>query len=112
VVAPASSDAERIRRRLETAMWTASSSCGRGSWLGRRGRRVVRRFPSVSGNAADVVPELVRRGFVPDMVTGQTSAHDTLNGYVPTAWPYERPLLCAQRPEDYTRRVVASIVDM
>ena len=35
------------------------------------------------GNAADVLPELVRRGVVPDLVTDQTSAHDPLNGYVP-----------------------------
>jgi urocanate hydratase len=35
------------------------------------------------GNAADVIPELVRRGVVPDLLTDQTSAHDPLNGYVP-----------------------------
>src|SRR5688572_28971604 len=35
------------------------------------------------GNAADLLPELVRRGVTPDVVTDQTSAHDTLNGYVP-----------------------------
>src|SRR5947209_18938723 len=35
------------------------------------------------GNAAEVYPELVRRGIIPDMVTDQTSAHDALNGYIP-----------------------------
>ncbi len=35
------------------------------------------------GNCADVLPELVRRGVVPDLLTDQTSAHDPLNGYVP-----------------------------
>ena len=35
------------------------------------------------GNCAEVLPELVRRGIVPDVVTDQTSAHDPLNGYVP-----------------------------
>src|SRR6266705_6618569 len=35
------------------------------------------------GNAADIYPELVRRGIMPDMVTDQTSAHDVLNGYIP-----------------------------
>ena len=35
------------------------------------------------GNCADVLPELVRRGVVPDILTDQTSAHDELNGYVP-----------------------------
>jgi urocanate hydratase len=38
------------------------------------------------GNAADVVPELVRRGITPDCVTDQTSAHDPLNGYLPQGW--------------------------
>ena len=38
------------------------------------------------GNAADVFPELVRRGVRPDMVTDQTSAHDPLNGYLPQGW--------------------------
>ncbi|MEP3891294.1 MAG: urocanate hydratase [Hellea sp.] len=38
------------------------------------------------GNAADVFPELVRRGIRPDMVTDQTSAHDPLNGYLPQGW--------------------------
>jgi urocanate hydratase len=40
----------------------------------------------VLGNAADVFPELVRRGVRPDAVTDQTSAHDPLNGYLPKGW--------------------------
>ncbi len=38
------------------------------------------------GNTAEIVPELVRRGVRPDMVTDQTSAHDPLNGYLPKGW--------------------------
>jgi urocanate hydratase len=38
------------------------------------------------GNAADVFPELVRRGANPDLVTDQTSAHDPINGYLPQGW--------------------------
>ncbi|RWO75411.1 MAG: urocanate hydratase [Mesorhizobium sp.] len=38
------------------------------------------------GNTADIVPELVRRGVHPDLVTDQTSAHDPLNGYLPKGW--------------------------
>jgi urocanate hydratase len=41
------------------------------------------------GNAADVLPELARRGVVPDLVTDQTSAHDLLNGYVPNGLSFE-----------------------
>ncbi|HEY1231429.1 MAG TPA: urocanate hydratase, partial [Ramlibacter sp.] len=41
------------------------------------------------GNAADVLPELVRRGVRPDAVTDQTSAHDPVNGYLPLGWTVE-----------------------
>ena len=41
---------------------------------------------AVPGNAADVFPELVRRGVLPDVVTDQTSAHDPGNGYLPAGW--------------------------
>lgn len=42
------------------------------------------------GNAADIFPELVRRGVRPDMVTDQTSAHDPVNGYLPRGWTVEQ----------------------
>lgn len=41
------------------------------------------------GNAADIFPELVKRGITPDVVTDQTSAHDPLNGYLPQGWTME-----------------------
>jgi urocanate hydratase len=40
----------------------------------------------ILGNAADVFPELIRRGVRPDVVTDQTSAHDPINGYLPKGW--------------------------
>ncbi len=63
------------------------------------------------GNAADILPELVRRGFIPDIVTDQTSAHDTLNGYVPQRTsPAEDVLALRQSdPQEYVRRAVRSI---
>jgi urocanate hydratase len=42
------------------------------------------------GNAAELLPELVRRGVRPDLVTDQTSAHDLVNGYLPAGWSIER----------------------
>ncbi|HUO08498.1 MAG TPA: urocanate hydratase [Phycisphaerae bacterium] len=42
------------------------------------------------GNAAEVLPEMVRRGIRPDMVTDQTSAHDPINGYLPKGWTLEQ----------------------
>ena len=57
------------------------------------------------GNAADVLPEILRRGIVPDVVTDQTSAHDALNGYVPGFMSYAEALaLRASNPDEYQRR--------
>ncbi|MGV3457568.1 urocanate hydratase [Sphingomonas sp.] len=42
------------------------------------------------GNAAEILPELVRRGIRPDMVTDQTSAHDPINGYLPAGWTLDQ----------------------
>lgn len=63
------------------------------------------------GNAADVLPELVKRGVIPDVVTDQTSAHDTLNGYVPSGLSLaEAAELRSAKPNEYIERSVASIV--
>ncbi len=57
------------------------------------------------GNCADVLPEMVRRGIVPDVLTDQTSAHDALNGYVPNEMTFAEALaLRASRPEEYIER--------
>src|SRR5512139_1524221 len=56
------------------------------------------------GNCAEVLPELVRRGFRPDLVTDQTSAHDPLGGYIPAGLSLEAAAeLRARDPEDYDR---------
>lgn len=63
------------------------------------------------GNAADVLPEIVRRGVVPDVVTDQTSAHDMLSGYVPAGMPLAEAIaLRASDPQEYVRRSTASAV--
>jgi len=62
------------------------------------------------GNAAEVLPELVKRGFVPDVVTDQTSAHDALNGYVPSGMPLDEALrLRRERPKEYVERAMESM---
>jgi urocanate hydratase len=64
------------------------------------------------GNAADIEPELARRGWQPDVVTDQTSAHDPLGGYVPGGIGLEEALeLRANDPDEYVRRAKASIAD-
>jgi len=56
------------------------------------------------GNAADILPEFVRRGITPDVVTDQTSAHDPLNGYIPRGYSVEEAAeLRARDPEGYIR---------
>jgi len=63
------------------------------------------------GNAADVLPTLVTQGIVPDVVTDQTSAHDTLNGYVPSGISLaEATALRAADPKRYVSLAVNSIV--
>jgi urocanate hydratase len=63
------------------------------------------------GNAAEVMPELVRRGVVPDVLTDQTPAHDTLNGYVPIQRSPGEDLDAVRRenPREYVRRARESI---
>ena len=64
----------------------------------------------VLGNAADLVPELLRRGFPADIVTDQTSAHDPLGGYVPDRMTLaEAAALRAQHPEAYIERARRSM---
>jgi len=87
-------DRARIRRRLDTkyvdtmtdnleeALALAVAAKNRGEPLSI----------ALLGNAADILPEFVRRGITPDVLTDQTSAHDELNGYVPHGMPYEDAL--------------------
>src|SRR6266576_88367 len=64
----------------------------------------------LAGNCADVIPELAKRGVVPDLLTDQTSAHDPLGGYVPNGMSLEAALeLRRQCPEDYQKRALAAI---
>ncbi len=62
------------------------------------------------GNCADILPEMVRRGIVPDILTDQTSAHDPLNGYVPAGLTLaEAAALRADNPDEYIKRSIGSM---
>jgi len=62
------------------------------------------------GNCADVLPEIVKRGIVPDILTDQTSAHDALNGYVPHGMSLDDALaLRRKNPEEYIDRAMQSM---
>ncbi len=106
-------DEHRIDKRLATGYCdrkTASLDEALG-WIAEA--RAERRALSVGlvGNAADVLPELARRGVTPDVLTDQTSAHDTLNGYVPNGMTLAAAAaLRKDDPKEYVRRSTAAIV--
>ena len=67
---------------------------------------------ALEANAADVLPELVRRGVVPDVVTDQTSAHDALDGYLPNRMTLADALsLRRADPDAYVRRSMAAMAE-
>jgi urocanate hydratase len=106
-------DPHRIERRLETAYVDVSAdSLDEALRLADEAMKAKKPLSiALLGNAADVYPELVRRGFTPDLVTDQTSAHDTLNGYVPNGMSLDEAVaLRSADPAEYVRRAVASIV--
>ncbi|MHB1909577.1 MAG: urocanate hydratase [Nitrososphaerales archaeon] len=79
-------DKDKIERRLRTRYCdTAASSINEALSMVRDAKREGRSLSiAVEGNASEVLPELAARGFVPDILTDQTSAHDPLNGYIPS----------------------------
>ncbi|MEO6294651.1 MAG: urocanate hydratase, partial [Candidatus Limnocylindria bacterium] len=72
----------------------------------------IGRSVALIANAAEVLPELARRGWRPEIVTDQTSAHDPLEGYVPAGLSLDDALaLRRSDPDDYVRRAKASMAD-
>ena len=105
-------DPERIERRLKTKYCDCrADSLDEALALAAQAQQEGRPLSiALLGNAAAIFPEFVRRGIIPDVVTDQTSAHDTLNGYVPHGMDLPAALqLRATDPEEYQRRARASI---
>jgi urocanate hydratase len=106
-------DPSRVQRRLETRyLDRATASLDEAlTWCEAAKRVGTALSVGLIGNCADVLPALARRGFIPDVVTDQTSAHDPLNGYIPTGLDVEQAAAVRRTaPEEYLRRAVASIV--
>jgi len=83
-------DQARIERRIKTRYldrWTADLDESL-KWVKDAIKRGEALSVGLLGNCADVLPELVRRGVTPDLLTDQTSAHDALHGYVPNGMSY------------------------
>jgi urocanate hydratase len=105
-------DPARVERRLATRYLDRSTTSVDEALRWCEDARRSRTMLSVGlvGNCADVHPELVRRGFVPDVVTDQTSAHDPLNGYVPAGLTLEAAAALRRTdPRAYVGRAMASI---
>ena len=107
-------DPQRIARRLATkyldeatdSLETALDRCAR--WTRER----VARSVGLCANAADVLPELVKRGVTPDVLTDQTSAHDALNGYVPNGMSLDEAVrLRTARPTEYIERSMSAMAE-
>ena len=106
-------DRARIERRLETRYLDEATDSLEDALARVRAAAAERRGLSVGllGNAADVVPELARRGEPFDLVTDQTAAHDPLIGYVPAGLSVEDAFrLRESDPGEYLRRARESIV--
>jgi urocanate hydratase len=106
-------DPARIEKRLATGYCDKMTGSLDEALRWIDGARREKRALSVGlvGNAADVLPELVRRGLTPDVVTDQTSAHDMLNGYVPAGMSLvDAADMRAANPAEYLRRSTASAV--
>ncbi len=105
-------DPSRIERRLETRYLDEATESLDDALARVRAAAAEGRALSVGllGNAADVVPELARRGEPFDLVTDQTAAHDPLTGYVPRGLSVaEADALRASDPDEYLRRAGESI---
>jgi urocanate hydratase len=97
-------DPTRIEKRLKTGYcdeisFDLDDALARLAEAQRQGRAIS---VGLAANCADVLPELVRRGFVPDVLTDQTSAHDPLNGYVPNGMSLDEAIrLRGENPGEY-----------
>ena len=107
-------DVTRIQRRLETRYLDVMTDSLDDAWDQLAEAKQAGEALSVGllGNCAEILPEIVRRGWEPDVVTDQTSAHDPLDGYVPVGVSVaDACKLRESDPDEYIGRVRESIAD-
>jgi len=105
-------DPHRVQRRLETRYLDRATTAIEEAlaWCADAKRHGRPLSVGLVGNCADVLPALLQRGFTPDVVTDQTSAHDPLNGYVPAGLSLaDAANLRRTSPNEYVQRARASI---
>ena len=105
-------DPERIQRRIATRYVDERAATLDAALARVEACRAAGEARSIAleGNAAEILPEIVRRGVLVDVVTDQTSAHDALNGYVPDGLSLgDATALRRVSPEEYVRRSTAAM---
>jgi urocanate hydratase len=105
-------DPARIKRRLETGYLDVMADRledGLILALGAKEKGIPKSI-GLLGNAAEIHPEIVKRGIVPDLVTDQTSAHDSLKGYIPAGMSLDEAIeLRGKDPQTYIQRAMESM---
>lgn len=112
VVIAVDADATRIQRRIDTRYCDVMVRDLDAAWKMATEAKNEGRALSIGlvGNAAEIFTEMVTRGLTPEFVTDQTSAHDPLNGYVPTGYELDDALaLRASDPDQYIRLAKSSM---
>ncbi|PGR85153.1 urocanate hydratase [Priestia megaterium] len=105
-------DRTRIEKRIETRYCdVVLESLDEAIKIAKEAKKEKKALSiGLVGNAAEVLPQMIKRGFIPDIVTDQTSAHDPLNGYLPIGLTLsEGETLRNQNPEEYVRKSKASM---
>ena len=105
-------DPARIERRMDTRYLDRSTADVEEAlaWADEARRAKSPLSIGLRGNAADLLPALLEKGFAPDVVTDQTSAHDLLDGYVPGGLPFEEATeLRRSDPDTYVKRSLESV---
>lgn len=105
-------DEDRIDRRIETRYTDIKVYSLKEAIELAEGAKRRKQALSIGllGNAAEILPDMLSLGFVPDVLTDQTSAHDPLNGYIPAGLTLEEAAkLRTEQPKEYVRLSKASI---
>jgi urocanate hydratase len=105
-------DPARVRRRIDTGYLDRLTTDLDNAWKMAVEARNKKQAISIGlvGNCADVLPEMVRHDWIPDLLTDQTSAHDPLNGYIPRGVTLDQALqLRNSDPKTYIARSIESM---
>ena len=105
-------DKSRIKRRIDTKYLDKSTDDidEAISWAKIAVKHKEPLSIGLLGNAADIIPEFVKKSIIPDLVTDQTSAHDELDGYIPNSFSFEEAIsLKSSDPEKYRKESIRSM---